>query len=43
LPSISPGEKPSRSSSTGEPRYRAIEWLMWQMGGEGPMLSQVRA
>ena len=25
----------------GEPRYRAIEWLMWQMGGEGPMLSQV--
>jgi GST-like protein len=22
----------------GEKRYRAIEWLMWQMGGPGPML-----
>ena len=27
--------------SSGEPRWRAIEWLMWQMGGPGPMFGQV--
>ena len=26
---------------TGEAHWRTIEWLMWQMGGVGPMLGQV--
>ena len=28
-------------ATSGEARYRAIEWTMWQMGGSGPMLGQV--
>jgi GST-like protein len=26
---------------TGDAHWRTIEWLMWQMGGVGPMLGQV--
>src|SRR5262249_56858964 len=25
---------------SGEPRYRVLEWAMWQMGGPGPIFGQ---
>ncbi|GJL82657.1 MAG: thiol:disulfide oxidoreductase [marine bacterium B5-7] len=35
-------EKTGRLAPTDpEQRYRMLEWLMWQMGGIGPMLGQV--
>ena len=34
-------EKHGRFLLEGEDRWRVIEWLMWQMGGIGPMLGQV--
>jgi GSH-dependent disulfide-bond oxidoreductase len=34
-------EKHGRFLPDGHERWRAIEWLMWQMGGVGPMLGQV--
>jgi len=34
-------EKHGRFMCSGDQRWRMIEWLMWQMGGLGPMLGQV--
>ena len=34
-------EKYGKFLPSGEDRWPAIEWLMWQMGGIGPMLGQV--